>query len=69
MSDEAPGTKHLVITAVIVVVAVAVNDDAGLALNVWTVNERDRIQDMAEIGVDGIITDVPELAREIVDES
>jgi hypothetical protein len=32
VSDEAPGTKHLVITAVIVVVATVVNDDAGLAL-------------------------------------
>lgn len=34
VSDEAPGTKHLVITAVIVVVAMVVNDDddAGLAL-------------------------------------
>ena len=32
VSDEAPGTKHLVITAVIVVVATVVNDAAGLAL-------------------------------------
>lgn len=43
--------------------------ERGLRLNVWTVNDRDRIEEMVELGVDGIITDVPDLAREIVDAS
>jgi glycerophosphoryl diester phosphodiesterase len=41
--------------------------DSGLELNVWTVNDPDQISRMVELGVDGIITDKPELARGIVD--
>ena len=41
--------------------------EAGMELNVWTVNDRERIAEMVELGVDGIITDVPDVAREIVD--
>jgi glycerophosphoryl diester phosphodiesterase len=35
---------------------------AGLAVNVWTVNDPDRIRQLAGWGVDGIITDVPDIA-------
>jgi glycerophosphoryl diester phosphodiesterase len=35
----------------------------GLELNTWTVDEHDRIQDLAVLGVDGIITNVPAVAR------
>jgi len=38
--------------------------DVGLLLNTWTVDEHDRIQDLALLGVDGIITNVPRLARQ-----
>jgi glycerophosphoryl diester phosphodiesterase len=37
--------------------------DLGLQLNTWTVDEHDRIQDLAVLGVDGIITNVPAVAR------
>ena len=40
---------------------------SGMELNVWTVNDPDQITQMVELGVDGIITDKPELARGIVD--
>ena len=38
--------------------------DRGLLLNTWTVDEHDRIQDLALLGVDGIVTNVPRLARQ-----
>ena len=34
----------------------------GLAVNVWTVNDPDRMRELAAWGVDGIITDVPDVA-------
>lgn len=40
---------------------------AGYAVNVWTVNDPQRMRDLIEIGVDGIITDHPTLLRDIVD--
>jgi glycerophosphoryl diester phosphodiesterase len=38
----------------------------GHRVNVWTVNDEDQIQDMLKMGVDGVITDAPDLAREVV---
>ena len=35
----------------------------GLAVNPWTVDDRDRIIELAVLGVDGIITNTPALAR------
>ena len=35
----------------------------GLLVNVWTVNDVREATDLAAIGVDGIITDVPGLVR------
>lgn len=35
---------------------------AGLAVNVWTVNDPDALAAMAQMGVDGIITDYPQRA-------
>lgn len=35
----------------------------GLAVNVWTVNEPEVMHRMAELGVDGVITDRPDVAR------
>lgn len=37
--------------------------DAGLAVNVWTVDDPARIRELAELGVDGIVTNVPDAAR------
>jgi len=38
----------------------------GNQVNVWTVNEKDQIREMMNIGVDGVITDAPDTAREVV---
>ncbi len=40
--------------------------DAGKRVSVWTVNDTERIRAATELGVDGIITDDPILAREAV---
>lgn len=37
--------------------------DAGLVVNTWTVNDPDRIVELAALGVDGVCTDVPDIAR------
>lgn len=37
---------------------------SGLVVNVWTVNDTREAQDLAALGVDGIITDVPGRVRE-----
>jgi glycerophosphoryl diester phosphodiesterase len=34
----------------------------GLALYAWTVNDADEVQRLARLGVDGVITDVPDVA-------
>src|SRR5690606_38084271 len=39
---------------------------AGLAINVWTVDDPDRMRQLAELGVDGIITNVPDVARQVL---
>jgi glycerophosphoryl diester phosphodiesterase len=40
--------------------------EAGLSLYVWTVDEPDRLRELAALGVDGLITNVPDLAREVL---
>lgn len=35
--------------------------DAGLAVNVWTVNDPDRMRELVDLDVDAIITDVPDV--------
>ncbi len=40
--------------------------DVGMAVNVWTVNDADRMADLIAMGVDGLITDVPGLARSVI---
>jgi len=37
---------------------------AGLEVNVWTVNDPDQIAQLAALGADAVITDVPDVARE-----
>ena len=40
----------------------------GLAVNTWTVNEPARMRELLELGVNGLITDRPDLALEILAE-
>jgi glycerophosphoryl diester phosphodiesterase len=37
--------------------------EAGVAVNVWTVDVPDRITELAAFGVDGVITNLPDVAR------
>jgi len=43
--------------------------EVGLAVNVWTVNEPDVVARLVELGVDGVITDDPAMARRVIDEA
>jgi glycerophosphoryl diester phosphodiesterase len=45
---------------------VAMCHDRGLALNVWTVDDPGRIAELAALGVDGIVTNVPDVARKVL---
>ncbi len=40
---------------------------AGLLVNVWTVDDPERMAQLIEMGVDGICTNVPDVARRVVD--
>ncbi len=42
--------------------------EAGLLVNVWTVNDPGRMAELVAFGVDGICTDVPDVGRRVVDE-
>jgi len=42
---------------------VAEAHDSGLAINVWTVDDPARMVELAEMGVEGIITNVPDVAK------
>jgi glycerophosphoryl diester phosphodiesterase len=41
--------------------------DAGLAVHVWTVDEPERMVELAALGVDGIITNRPDVMRSVLD--
>jgi glycerophosphoryl diester phosphodiesterase len=43
--------------------SVAAAHDAGLAVNAWTCNDPQRLVELAAMGVDGVCTDVPDVAR------
>jgi glycerophosphoryl diester phosphodiesterase len=43
--------------------------DEQLAVHVWTVNERDQMQSLLSLGVDGIITDTPSVLVEVLEEA
>lgn len=42
--------------------------ESGLSVNVWTVNEQERMRKLINMGVDGIITDYPDRLRLVLQE-
>ncbi len=42
--------------------------EQGLEVNVWTVDDPDRLRALAGLGVDGIVTNVPGIARRVLSE-
>jgi glycerophosphoryl diester phosphodiesterase len=40
---------------------------AGLAVNTWTCDEPDRIRQLADLGVDAVVTNVPDVALAALD--
>jgi glycerophosphoryl diester phosphodiesterase len=40
--------------------------EAGLTINVWTVDDPARIEELATMGVDGIVTNVPDVAAAVL---
>lgn len=45
---------------------IATAHTAGLAVHVWTVNEREQMERLLDWGVDGIVTDRPSLLKEVL---
>jgi len=41
--------------------------DAGQKVNVWTVNDETEMMKLLSMGVDGLITDAPDLAKEVIE--
>ncbi len=41
--------------------------EVGLLVHTWTVNDAERMVELNDMGVDGIITDTPDVARSVVD--
>jgi glycerophosphoryl diester phosphodiesterase len=60
-----PDVRALVGEAAAATVARA--HDFGMAVNVWTVNGEDEMRRLAAVGVDAVITDVPDVARRVFD--
>ncbi len=46
--------------------AIAADHAYGRRVNVWTVNDVDRMRELLLLGADGLITDAPDLARQAV---
>lgn len=42
--------------------------EAGIAVHVWTIDDRDEMEELCALGVDGIITDRPSLLTEVLAE-
>jgi glycerophosphoryl diester phosphodiesterase len=46
--------------------SIQVAHELGLLVKVWTVNDKDRMIELIDIGVDGIITDYPDVLRDVL---
>jgi glycerophosphoryl diester phosphodiesterase len=59
---DAIGPDHRLVTAELVDAAHA----AGMRVVPWTVNDPERMRELVALGVDGLVTDEPALARRVV---
>jgi glycerophosphoryl diester phosphodiesterase len=69
--DNAVGAGHVALhpfDATVDATLVALCHERGLAINVWTVDDPGRIAELAALGVDGIVTNVPDIARDVLQE-
>lgn len=62
-TPEIYSPDHHLVDAVLVLEAHA----RGIALIPWTVNDRDEMERLMDLGVDGLITDYPDIGREVVE--
>jgi glycerophosphoryl diester phosphodiesterase len=65
--DRAAAAGHVAVHphhALVDAALVARAHDAGLAINTWTCDDPDRIRWLADLGVDAVITNVPDVALE-----
>jgi glycerophosphoryl diester phosphodiesterase len=70
--DAVAGAGHSALNpfdATVDAALVALCHDRGLGVNVWTVDDPGRIAELASLGVDGIVTNVPDVARAVLAES
>jgi glycerophosphoryl diester phosphodiesterase len=58
---ETVGPRHTLVTAELVREA----HELGIRVVPWTVNDPDEMRALVELGVDGLVTDEPALAREV----
>lgn len=68
--DEVAAAGHVALHPFDVTVdaaLVAACHERGLLVNVWTVDDPGRIAELAALGVDGIVTNVPDVARAVLD--
>ena len=42
--------------------------EAGIVLNIWTVNDRNHMKRLVEAGVNGIMTDFPQILAQVLSE-
>jgi glycerophosphoryl diester phosphodiesterase len=47
---------------------VAAAHDAGMEVHVWTINRPAEMRELLDLGVDGLVTDRPDLLRQVLDE-
>jgi glycerophosphoryl diester phosphodiesterase len=65
-ADHGHATIHPDVRSIVGPVAAALADRAtelGMTVNAWTVNSPSEIRRLAAVGIDGVITDVPDVAR------
>lgn len=69
LAADVAGAGHVALhpwDGVVDVELVAAAKEHGLDVNVWTVDDPDRMAELVALGVDGLCTNVPDVARRVV---